>query len=185
MQRLARFVPIVVVLFVVLVAALLVTRSRSARVASDPSPSAADLSIKEVEIEEQSGGVRWHLKADQALVFEEEGRTSLRNISVIVRDKDRQWTIRADEGDVVQRSAKRRNVEARKNVVVTSSDGMRLETTVLRWDAEGKRLWTDAPVRVVRAGSIIEGKAFDLRMADETATINGRVRAQFEQDSIR
>jgi LPS export ABC transporter protein LptC len=185
MQRLARFVPIVVVLFVVLVAAVLVTRSRSARVESQAPPSAADLSIKEVEIEEQSGGVRWHLKADQALVFEDEGRTSLRNIQVVVRDKDREWTIRADEGDVVQRAAKRRDVEARRNVVVTSSDGMRLETTVLRWDAEGKRLWTDRPVRVVRAGSIIEGKAFDLRMHDETATINGRVRAQFEQDGMR
>jgi len=65
-------------------------------------------------------------------------------------------------------------------VVVTSSDGLRLETAVLRWEAEAKRLWTDAPVKLTRNGSIVLGSGLDVRMAEEATTISGPVRATFE-----
>jgi LPS export ABC transporter protein LptC len=180
MQRLARIIPVIVAVFVVLVIGILVTRSRTARVeTAAPDPARADLRIKEVEIEEQSGNVRWRLKADQALVFEQERRTALKNVNVVVTDRDRRWTIRAEEGDVFQREGKRRDVEVRKNVVVTTDDGLQIETTVLRWDSDERRLWTDEPVKLVRLGSTVEGKAFDLRMAEENATVSGRVHATF------
>jgi LPS export ABC transporter protein LptC len=180
MQRLARVIPVIVAVFVILVVAILVTRSRTARVESAaPDPHRADLRIKDVEIEEQAGSVRWRLKSDQALVFEHEGRTTLKNVNVVVRDKEREWTIRAGEGDVFQREDKRRDVEVRDQVVVTTDDGVQLETSVLRWDSEGKRLWTDAPVKLVSQGSVVEGKAFDLRIAEDNATVSGRVHATF------
>ena len=180
MQRLALGIVVFVGLFVLVVAATLVAKSRTAVVEpSGPNPSKADLQIKEVEIEEQSGSVRWRLKAEQAAVYDAEKRTTLRKIAVDVHDKDRSWTIVGDEGDVLQPTPRIRNVEVRKNVVVTSSDGMRLETSVLHWEAEGKRLWTDAPVRLSRDGTVIDGTAFELRMADDAATVNGPVRATF------
>jgi LPS export ABC transporter protein LptC len=180
MQRLARVIPVVVAVFVILVVGLLVTKSRTVRVeTAAPDPARADLRIKEVEIEEQSGNVRWRLKADQALVFEQEGRTALKTVNVVVRDRDRQWTIRAEEGDVFQREGKRRDVEVRQNVVVTTDDGLQIETTVLRWNSEDGRLWTDEPVKLVRQGITVEGKAFDLRMGEENATVTGRVHATF------
>ena len=74
---------------------------------------------------------------------------------------------------------KSKNVEIRKNVVITSSDGMRMDTNVIRWDADGQRLWTDQPVTLSRDGSVVRGTAFDLTTEDETATIAGRVRATF------
>ena len=180
MQRLALGIVAFVGLFVVLVAATLVAKSRTAVVEpSGPTPSKADLQIKEVEIEEQSGGVRWRLKAEQAAVYDVEKRTTLRRIAVDVYDKDRSWTIVGDEGDVLQPAPRVRNVEVRKNVVVTSSDGMRLETSVLRWEGEGRRLWTDAPVRLLRNSTVIHGTAFELRMADDAATVKGPVHATF------
>ncbi len=51
----------------------------------------------------------------------------------------------ATEGDLFHG---RNNLEIRGNVVLTSSDGLRLETSVLRWSNEDKRVWTDAPVRI-------------------------------------
>jgi LPS export ABC transporter protein LptC len=186
MQRLARVIPVVVALFVILVVAILVTKSRTASVESAaPDSARADLRIKEVEIEEQSGSVRWRLKADQALVFDQEGRTALKKVDVVVRDRDRQWTIRAEEGDVWNREGKRRDVEVRKNVVVTTDDGLELSTTVLRWNSEDQRLWTDAPVRLVRRGNVVEGRSFDLHMTEETAVITGPVRATFLADRRR
>lgn len=183
MRRIGHVVLVVVTLFVGLLVALLVAKGRTGPVepasVSAPVPSQADLRIKEVEIEEQSGPVRWRLTAEQALVFERERRTSLRKVSVVVHDRERSWTIRGDEGEVREPAPRAHDVEVRQNVVVTSSDGYRLETTVLRWDGHGRRLWTEAPVRLTRAGTVIHGTAFELRMGDEATTVVGRVRATF------
>ena len=170
----------VVALFVALVVATLVTRSRTAPVESaPPTPSRADLAIKQPEIEEESEGVRWRLKAEHGLVFDGEGRTALRQIAAIVVDKERTWTIVADEGDVFQPSPESRRIELRKNVVVTSNDGYRLETSVLRWQSETRRLWTDVPVRLFRDATVIDGTTFEMVMGDETSIVGGPVHARF------
>ena len=167
----------VVAVFVLVVAGILIARTRASRVESvGSSPSQADLSIKEVQLEEDSGGVRWQLKADQALVFEAEGRTALRRIDLTVHERDRSWTVVGEEGDL----DRAKNLEIRHNVVLTSDDGLRLETTVLRWHRADRRIWTDAPVRIVRSGAVIEGNTLDVTMEDEATTITGRVRAVFD-----
>jgi hypothetical protein len=131
---------------------------------------------------------------------------------VIVHDRDRTWTIVADEGDVhertpeqradapgqradapgqlasdgapaaVEHASRVRDVELRHKVVVTSSDGYRLETEQLHWDGAGRRLWTDAPVRLTREGTEIHGTTFELVTAEERATMR-RVRALFAKDA--
>jgi len=120
--------------------------------------------------------VRWKLKAEQALIFDAEGRTSLRAIAVDVFERDRSWTIVGEEGDLFQAT---KNLEIRKNVVLTSSDGMRLETSVLRWQGAEKRLWTDAPVRLSRGGAVADGSALEVRMAEEYTTMGRRVHSVF------
>src|SRR5437879_12036904 len=66
-RRLAGLILVVVAVFVVAVAGTLVAKSRTARVeATGGATSSADLRIKEVELEEVSGGVRWRLRAEQA-----------------------------------------------------------------------------------------------------------------------
>ena len=180
MHRLACGALVIVALFVGLVVATLVTRSRTTPVESAPSKaSRADLQIKQAEIEEQSGNVRWQLRAETALVFEGERRTALRKITVVVHDKERSWNITADEGDVRETSPQVRTVEVRKNVVVISSEGYRLETSVLRWTSHDGRIWADAPVRLVRDRAVVEGTGFELRTSDEATTVQGRVHALF------
>jgi len=68
----------------------------------------------------------------------------------------------------------------RKNVVVTSNDGTRLETSVLRWDSQAGRLWTDQPVRIVRDGTVVDGTGFQLLIGQEASTVHGRVHATFK-----
>ncbi|HEX3177465.1 MAG TPA: LPS export ABC transporter periplasmic protein LptC [Methylomirabilota bacterium] len=183
MHKLARGILVVVAAFVLLLTGTLVIRSRSASIESlGPSPSAADLRIKEVDLEEVTKGVRWRLRAEQALMFEQEGRTSLRRLTVRVFEKDRSWTVVGDEGDIDQKS---KNVEVRKNVVITSDDGLRLDTSVIRWDAERARLWTDAPVVFEREGSIVKGTGMEMTTQDETTTVEGRVHAIFSKRSTR
>ena len=61
MHTLARGILAVVAVFVVVVTATLVIKSRSARVEpiGGPAPSTADLQIKHVDLEEEAQGVRW------------------------------------------------------------------------------------------------------------------------------
>src|SRR2546427_11236280 len=79
-----------------------------------------------------------------------------------------------EEGDLFHQTG---NVEIRQNVVLTSSDGLRLETSVLQWQGAEQRLWTDAPVRLSRDGAVGGGTALDVRMRNDTGTGAGRVRA--------
>jgi lipopolysaccharide export system protein LptC len=62
---------------------------------------------------------------------------------------------------------------------------MRLETSVLRWDARRKRLWTDEPVRLSRHGSTVSGSGLAVLMADEATTVSGPVRATFATSPSR
>jgi len=178
MHRLASRILIVVAVFVLVVAGVLISRSRTGRVESaSPAPSKADLSIKEVQLEEESGSVRWQLKADQALVFEGDGRTWLRKVDLRVQERDRSWTVVGEEGDLYRGT---NSLEVRRNVVLTSDDGLRIETTVLRWQGAERRLWTDVPVRIFRNSAVIDGTALDVKMEEEATNVKGRVRAVFE-----
>ena len=178
MHTLARVILAVVAVFVVFVTATLVIKSRSAPVEplAGPAPSTADLQIKQLDLEEEAHGIRWRLKADQALMYDQAGLTQLRKLTANIFQKERTWMIVGEEGDLDRTS---NNVEVRKNVIVTSDDGVRLETSVLRWDAREKRLWTDAPVRLSRDGSTVSGSGLSVLMVDESTTVTGRVRATF------
>jgi LPS export ABC transporter protein LptC len=177
MDRLARRILVAVGLFVVLVASVLVAKSRTVRTESvGPRLTNADLAVKELHLEEESGGVRWQLTADQAAVFEQEKRTALRKVHVRVKDRDRAWTITGEEGDLYQ---DRNDLEVRRDVVMVSDDGLRLETSVLRWVAADKRLWTDKPVRIYRERTVIDGTGLDVHMQTEATTVQGRVQATF------
>ena len=178
MRRISLGILATVGLFAVVVAGELIVRSRSARVEQQEPASRADFRIKEVQLEEESGGVRWKLVADQAEIFDSEGRTGLRRPVVDIHQPSRSWRVRGDEGDVMQQS---KDIEVRRNVVLVSDDGLRLETSVLRWQAGSKRLWTDAPVRLTRDGTTIKGSGLVVNMTLQTAEVGGRVRAEFEK----
>jgi LPS export ABC transporter protein LptC len=181
MRRLAHAILAVVVAFVLVVAATLYARTRSRDVEPvGPAPVKADLNVKEVRIEEESGKVRWRLTAEQALIYDERdaGRTELRRVNVEVEEPGRTWTIVGDEGQYLQKEKK---IELRGNVIVTASDGLRLETDVLRWSGEERRLWTDAPVVLSGRNGVVRGRTLEVAMASDSTTIGGRVRARFER----
>jgi len=177
MNRLARAILVGVALFVLVVAGTLIAKSRSAKVESlGPTPARADLRMKEIQLAEDSGSVRWRLNAEQALIFEAEGRTALRKVVVNVDERDRSWNVVGDEGDLFEQA---RKFEVRKNVVLRASDGLQLDTTALRWEGNRKRLWTDLPVKITRSGVVIHGSALEVNMDEQAMTVAGRVHAIF------
>src|SRR5437667_208956 len=145
----------------------------SARDFMTVSPKLVDrdaLAATALDVMEKSGPITSLVivaEGDRPLVYEGEGRTWLRRVDVKVDERHRSWTIVGEEGDL----DRAKNLEVRRNVVMTSDDGFRLETSVLRWHAADRRLWTDQPVRIVKSGAVIEGRALDVKMADHATTV--------------
>src|SRR5439155_21881867 len=102
MRRISLGILAAVGLFVVVVTGTLVLKARSARVEPVEPPSKADFRIKAVQLEEESGNVRWKLVADQAEIFESEARTELRRPAVDIRQPSRHCRAHGHAGDMIQ-----------------------------------------------------------------------------------
>lgn len=167
-----------VALFIALVVGLLVAKARAPRpVATETAPTKADYRIKEVHLQEQNrDGARWHLDAEYGEIFEDQGKTVMRKVTIRIEEPTRAWTVSGDEGDLAQGT---KDVELRGNVVLVSSDGLRLETSRLNWAAADRRAWTDEAVTIYKGGAVVRGQGFESRVAQEATSIKGRLRATF------
>jgi LPS export ABC transporter protein LptC len=176
MQKLPLAILGCVVLFLAVVVGLLLAKSRGPRtLPPEPLRTKADYRIKEVHLQEQGrDSTRWQLDAEYGEIFEELGKTVMKKVVVRVEQPTRVWTVSADEGDMLRDS---RDVDLRGNVVLVTSDGLRLETTHLAWAAKEQRAWSNDPVTFYRGGIVVRGQGFETRVKDEATTIKGRVRA--------
>src|SRR5262245_31595095 len=107
--------------------------------------SQTDQDFREINIQEaaNAGGYRSRLDAERSATFSGSGETLRRKVTIGVEEPGRKWKVTSDEGDLIQDT---RDVELRGNVVLVSSEGLRVETTVLKWmNADGK-IWTEQPV---------------------------------------
>lgn len=165
-----------VVVFLAVVVGVLVTRTRGPRTATpEPVLTKADYRIKEVHLQEEGrDSTHWQLDAEYGEVFEDQGRTMMKKVVIRVEQPARVWTVRADEGDMLRDT---KDVELRGNVVLETSDGLRVETARLAWTAKEQRAWSDRPVTIYRTGVVVKGQGFESRVNEEATTIKGRVRA--------
>jgi LPS export ABC transporter protein LptC len=178
-QRLSGWILTGVSLFALFVVGVLLIRGYLAHDPTDLPPTKADYRIKEIRLQEQqSGRLQWRLVADQAEVFSREGKTVMRKVTVTIEEPDRTWTVTGDEGDLYDAT---KDVEIRKNVVLTGSDGLRLETNTLRWQARERRIWTNEPVTIFRDGAVIQGQGLEAWMGDERTQVKGRLRVTFAE----
>jgi LPS export ABC transporter protein LptC len=174
-----------VALFVAAVTGILVARARTSGVTRvEPAPSTAEYRIKEVRLQEQGkDGIEWQLEAEYGEVFEKEGKTRLRKVTVRVTEPARQWQLSGDDGELRQTT---KDVELRGNVVVESSDGVRIETERVYWTAAEERAWGPDPVTIrYGEGVTIAGQGFEVRPKEAAAIVRGRVRATLLPDKVK
>jgi LPS export ABC transporter protein LptC len=183
MRRIPLVIVACVVVFLAVVTGVLVTRSRGAKAhPQEPSPSKADYRIKEVHLQEEDRGRgSWQLDADYGEIFEAQGKTYMKKVTIRINEPTRDWTVNSDEGDLLRDS---KDVELRGHVVVVSSDGLRLETSRLNWMAKEQRVWTDQPVTIWRNGVVVKGQGFESGAKDGVTRIKGRVRATISKDQM-
>jgi LPS export ABC transporter protein LptC len=179
MDKLAAGIALGVVLFVTIVVGVLIVKGHRAPAPREEAMSSqADQALKEVHLQEdaKSGSYRWSLDAERAESLPDSGKTSLWKVTIGVQDTDRSWKVTSDEGDLIKDT---KDVELRGNVVLVSSEGLRVETTVLRWNNAEGRAWTDQPVTLYKGGGVVTGFGLDARPAEEITFIRGRVKATF------
>ena len=165
-----------VALFLTVVVGVLFTKVRGPkREPLEPTQSKADYRIKEVHLQEEDrGSARWQLDADSGEVFEDQGKTVMKKVTIRINEPTRAWTVVGDEGNLTRET---RDVELRGHVVVESSDGLRMETHSLNWTAKEQRAWSNDPVTIWRSGVVVRGQGFESRINDESTMVKGRVRA--------
>jgi LPS export ABC transporter protein LptC len=185
MDRAAAGITLGVIFFVTVVIGVLIVKGHRASAPREEIASTqADQEIREIHIQEDAkgGGYRWRLDAERAETFPGTGKTLLRKVTIGVEEPGRRWKVTSDEGDLVQDT---RDVELRGNVVLVSSEGLRVETTVLKWlNAEGK-VWTEQPVTIYRSGGVVKGTGLDAMPSQEIAFVRGRVTATFSATKAR
>jgi LPS export ABC transporter protein LptC len=171
-----------VVVFLLAMAGMLLSKSRGAKAQPpEPAQSKADYRIKEVHLqEEDSGRGNWQLDADSGEVFENQGKTLMKKVTIRINEPARTWTVQSDEGEMLRDT---KDVELRGHVVVVASDGLRLETRRLNWVAKEQRVWTDEPVTIWRSGLVVHGQGFESRSKDQVTTIKGRLHATIARES--
>jgi LPS export ABC transporter protein LptC len=98
-----RKLPIVILgcvaLFLTVVVGLLLTKARAPkRELLEPTQTKADYRIKEVHLQEEDRGrARWQLDADYGEVFEDQGKTVMKKVTIRIDEPTRAWTVVGDE----------------------------------------------------------------------------------------
>ena len=107
-----------------------------------------------------SGVQQGKLVADSGFMFENSTRIELRGVRTdfFTKTGDQTGTLTSREGTYLKQ---RGDLEARKNVVVISTDGRRkLETEQLRYDERTNRITTDSAFVITENGEVRQGIGF-------------------------
>jgi LPS export ABC transporter protein LptC len=151
-----------------------------------PRPTASDLPSEEVRDftldESDQGQLEWTMHADYAASYQQRGVVEARNVAVEFFDEHGQKYshLVAQQGVVHQPS---NDMEAKGQVVVTTTDGVRVETDHLRFLNRERRIDSDAFVRLTRHGDVVTGVGFTSDPSLEHFTLKHEVRAQVRSDS--
>jgi LPS export ABC transporter protein LptC len=129
-----------------------------------PGPASGELPDQEVSdfvvSETDQGRLEWKLYARSAAVYQARSAVVAQSVRVDFFDEQgrRSSTLTAREGELNQIQ---RDMIARGNVVLQTTEGTRMSTEQLRFLNKTQRIVTDAFVRVERAGDVLTGYGFE------------------------
>ncbi|HTO90970.1 MAG TPA: LPS export ABC transporter periplasmic protein LptC [Candidatus Sulfotelmatobacter sp.] len=121
-----------------------------------PDQEVQDFSLTETN----QGAVEWRLFAQYAAMYDVKNLITARGVRVDFYDEKSTRTsqLTAREGEINQLT---RDMTARGNVVLQSSDGTRMSTQVMHFLNREQKVQSDDLVRVERAGDVLTGVGFE------------------------
>ncbi len=148
-----------------------------------PQPRSQDLPSQEVRdftlAESNEGRPEWILTSRYAATYQQRGVIVARDVAIDFFDSEgkKYSHLTAREGEVKQPS---NDMEARGNVVVTTEDGVRIETSSLTFLNRERKIVSEEFVRLERNGDVVTGVGFESDPSLEHFTIKRQVRAQVQ-----
>jgi LPS export ABC transporter protein LptC len=145
-----------------------------------PNQIVENLVLKETK----SGRLQWVLDARRALRYN--GRpTELEGLSIRFYDAGGdsvESTLTAEGGTVDEET---RELLARGDVVVLTSDGIRLESPELRWDPEIEKITTETEVMVADGDNVLHGQGITSDIHLKSYVIHRDVRGTLRDEDGR
>jgi lipopolysaccharide export system protein LptC len=129
-----------------------------------PGPSSGELPDQEVSdfsvTETDAGKPQWTLYARDAAIYNARNAIVARGVRIDFFDEQgkRSSTLTAREGEMNQLH---RDMVARGNVVLQTTEGTRMSTEELQFLNQRQRIISDKFVRVERAGDVLTGVGFE------------------------
>ena len=147
----------------------------SPRAANLPSQEVTDFTLEESD----TGRPEWILEAKYAATYSGRGLIVARDVSIDFFDSEGEKYSRltAREGTVQQPG---NDMEARGKVVVTTTDGTRIETESLRFLNRQRLIVSDEFVRLQRNGDEVTGYGFESDPSLEHFSIKREVKARVQ-----
>jgi len=145
-----------------------------------PSGSGPNAAIERFRIRETRKGERlWDVEADRAEVFEERGIAVLTRVvhpvQITIYRGEERLVIFAEKAVV---DLKTKDLQLIGHVRCESSQGARVFSESLNWSAGNRKITTDAPVVIERAGLQIRGKGMEADTVLERMIIRERIASQ-------
>ncbi|MBI1824332.1 MAG: LPS export ABC transporter periplasmic protein LptC [Nitrospirae bacterium] len=124
-------------------------------------------------------GKEWELQAKKAELFESEKRANLENIQVTIHSESgMEISFQGEEGTI---DTQRKNFHLhnkKKPILITLSNGYRIELLEVDWNNERKEISSDSPIIVYGENWIIKGKNLILKTESEEFVIQNEVEAE-------
>lgn len=120
------------------------------------------------------------IKANYLIKYEKKDVTLAKVIQADFFDKEGKHTslLTADSGFIHEQ---RQDMEVLGNVVVVTDDGLRLETTSLRWDPKINKIVTDAFVKITKKNDIITGYGLETDSELKNIKVKKNVKGKLEE----
>ena len=120
------------------------------------------------------------IKANYLIKYEKKDVTLARVIQTDFFDKEGKHTsvLRADSGFIHEQ---RQDMEVQGNVLVVTDDGLKLETTSLRWDPKINKIVTDAFVKITKNNDIITGYGLETDSELKNIKVKKNVKGKLEE----
>ncbi len=121
---------------------------------------------------------RWELKADKAVTFQNQELVRVKGVYLSIYEHgELSSELYSRYGKVTNKG---KLLVAISNVLLQTKDGDKLETTILYWNDDTQKLYTDQKVKITWAnGNVIEGRGFiadpSLQKIEIESGVKGRI----------
>lgn len=167
---------IVILAILIVVAAIVRTNVNKPKNLLKAFQESVDLQIKGfvyTEVGEKNS--KWEVKAETATYNKKQDMVALDIVQIkLTTSGGKIFMMSADRGSML---TKKKSVEIKGNVVITSADGDRFSTDHINYNDTEKKFYTDAPVTMENTRMKLTGKGLVLYMKDGKLSIPSMVKA--------